>query len=76
MIVESLIKNVLNDKPTSRMFSHLCRACLMEFKDPSDIVPLFEPYENVFYYRLCNELQLSVRIDSLSEANVIKSPVA
>lgn len=45
------------------MYPHLCRVCLIEFKDSSDIVPLFEPQSNnVWYYRLINAtFRLSVR---------------
>lgn len=43
------------------MFSHLCRACFSEFKDSSEVVPLFEPHKNIWYYRLLNtSFRLSV----------------
>ncbi|XP_037034723.1 protein snail homolog Sna-like isoform X2 [Bradysia coprophila] len=55
------------------MFSHLCRMCLEQFNDPSDVVPLFEPHENIYYYRICHELQLMVYEDDQLGSNVCRS---
>lgn len=44
------------------MFSHLCRVCLKQFNNSLDIIPIFEPHENVLYCRIFNELKLLVRI--------------
>ncbi|KAJ6644218.1 Zinc finger protein, partial [Pseudolycoriella hygida] len=46
--------------------------CLKQFNDQSDIVPLFEPYENIFYYQICNELQLLVQPDDQLGSNVCR----
>ncbi|KAJ6640734.1 hypothetical protein Bhyg_05666, partial [Pseudolycoriella hygida] len=36
------------------MFPDICRTCFKEFQGSSEIVPLFEPYKNIWYYRLIN----------------------
>lgn len=41
-------------KSYEKMLSHMCRACSTEFNDSSEVIPLFEPHKNIWYYRLIN----------------------
>ncbi|KAG4076106.1 hypothetical protein HA402_011452 [Bradysia odoriphaga] len=56
------------------MFSHLCRACMVELDqlDQSQTVPLFELYQDVYLNEICNAMNLPMNENDDLGQNVCK----